>query len=683
MRYLALLLLTISSLPLNANVYSIRSDISQRELLGVYVDMLTKFSRYAEDQWRDADFGSAGYWGNGVSGGNEGIRAVANTALTYAGLVKHTDALDPKTARHYTDRAAAGIRYAAETHLTGSQKCVDGKQWGNSWQSAMWAANMGFAAWILWDELDAELRKSVERVVAYEADRFLERQPPGRRYGDTKAEENGWDQICISLAPNMFPDHPNADRWREKSIEYMMNTLSAPQDSRDERIVDGRMVKDWVSTVNVHSDFTLENHGFFHPTYAMVSPAEIGQGSLLYAYAGNPIPEAAGHHLRDSWNLLQGFMQPCGFWIYSQGMDWALNGDPHIVYLAWLATYAKDPLAAGMEKTLAQYASGFQAIHGDGRIAGPSSRLKFAREAIWGERLTYAYLSHLFVGPAPENTETIRQASVRLNGVRRYIFTDIIAHRTDNKFASFSWKNTIMGLLMPIGPGHEGNPLFSTPHTGGFIGRIESPESPDQRPQVISRSWRKTPNGFATEGILSRNGGAVRQELTFISAGEQTVVYLDKVTALKDLAVSLEFGAPVGIQNDELSGNGRTLYHSEGSEEIEGIAENNWTKTIVIPGNWANVDGRLGVVSALGSGLAYQYRGRYNRDGAREDYLCGSCSEEARDFKAGETIARRAVVYYVETSPEETSRLANQVRIEGGKLRLALPEGGEHEVELE
>jgi len=683
MKHLAVTLLLALSLPASAaEVYSIRPTLSERELCRLYVDALVKFSRYAEGLRRESStVPNAGYWGNGISGGNEGIRAVANTALACAVLARHTDALDAAERRAYTDRAIAGIRYAAESHVMGSQKCVDGKQWGNSWQSAMWTANMGFAAWILWADLDAELRASVERVVAYEADRFLDRKPPGNRWGDTKAEEIGWDQTCISLAANMFPEHPNAARWKEKSVEYMMNALSVPRDAKDERIVDGRRVKDWVCTVNVHPDFTLENHGFFHPTYTMVSPAEVGQGAMFYAYAGRPIPQAAGHHLMDNWRLLQTIMLPSGCWAFPQGMDWALNSDGHIHYLAWLATYEKDPLAAGMEKRVAQYIRGHQALFGDGRFAGPSSRLGFAREAIQAERISYAYLMHKLLGSAQEE-ETI-EGTAFLKGVRRYTFVDVMTHRTGSKFASFSWKYKIMGLVMPIGPGHEGNPYFATPITNGLVGTFNLEGNADGRIRVAERSWRKTADGFQTEGTLLLNGGLLKQELKFVSIGEKTAVYLDRVTALSDVTVGRELGVPVGIENDEFAGNRRTLYHQGGSQVILGPE----TESLIrIPGRWANVDGRLGVVMALGSGIAYQDVARYNRDGAREDFLYGSYSDEPREFKAGDEVARRAVVFFVETSPEETARLAEKVRVEdtpdGGVLYLTLPEGGEREVRL-
>jgi len=675
MKYFIALLLAIS-IPSYAGLYSIR-PITEDELCRLYVQMLANHSRYAETKWHDGPFPNSGYWGNGVSGGNEGIRAVGNESLAFATLLKQTNALDDGTRRLYADHAMKGIRYAAETHLTGKQKCIDGKQWGNSWQSTMWAGNMGFAAWLLWDDLDPRLKESVEKVVAHEADRFLGKKPPGNRWGDTKAEEVGWDQICISLAANMFPIHPNADKWREKSIEYMMNTVSVPRDLKDERIVDGRRVRDWVGAVNSHPDFTIENHGFFHPSYTMVSPAEVGQGAMFYKYAGNPIPEAAGHHLLDNWRLMQNIMLPSSYWAFTQGMDWALNSEGHIHYLAWLATYSKDPLAAGMERRLAQYISGHQQIHGGENFAGPASRLGFAREAIVAERLSYSYFYHRLLGGI-ESDKTI-EVSPELLGVRRYTFVDVITHCTGSKFASFSWKNKIMGLVMPIAD-HLENPCFTSPNTSSLVGSFAL-EGGSSGLKVLERTWHKTADGFETEGKLQV--GHLKQTIKFISVGEKTVIYMDRVTADYDVTVKQELGAYVTIENDEFTGDQRTLYWAGGSQVVKGPDTEG---LIRIPGNWANVDGRLGMVAPTdrgglvkGSGLAYRDVKPYNRDGAREDFLFGSYSEAPRKFKAGEEVARRIVVLFTETSPEETASLAEKIQVIGDTLHLTLPEGGEHE----
>ncbi|MCX6376025.1 MAG: hypothetical protein NTU88_08365, partial [Armatimonadetes bacterium] len=102
MKYLAIILLLAISMCASADVYTIKPGISDRELSDLYVEMLAQFSRHADTLWHETQSEpKTGYWGNGVSGGNEGILAVANTALVQAILLKKTDALDASTRQVY------------------------------------------------------------------------------------------------------------------------------------------------------------------------------------------------------------------------------------------------------------------------------------------------------------------------------------------------------------------------------------------------------------------------------------------------------------------------------------------------------------------------------------------------------------------------------------------------------
>ena len=141
------------------------------------------------------------------------------------------------------------------------------------------------------------------------------------------------------------------------------------------------------------------------------------------------------------------------------------------------------------------------------------------------------------------------------------------------------------------------------------------------------------------------------------SVGKQTVVYQDRVTALSDVSLSRELGVPVGIENDEVTGGKRVVYHQDGQTTFD------WKTapetTVALPGSWANVDGRLGVVMAAGSGLSYQQAAGYDPHTAVcADVLYGSFSDHPRHFKAGEQVAQRIVLFFVEVTPKTTAALS-------------------------
>jgi hypothetical protein len=326
-------------------------QLSEKQLLNTYVSVMRDACRFAGRFWTNSTSDPPiGWWGSGRSDQmNEGIRAISGMVLTCGALLKYSEALPDAERKEYSSKATAAIRYAVTTHLSGTARCADGKPWGGSWQSAYWTATLGFGAWLIWDDLDAELRSDIERVIASEADRFLTGNPPGGTFNDTKAEENGWNLVCISLAANMFPQHSHAALWRQKAIQYMINTLSVPQDRYDSTIVDGRPVSTWFAAENLHPDFTLENHGIFHPAYVACSSFFLTEAAMQFACAHRPIPQAANHHLNDTWKMFQEIILPWGEAAYPQGMDWELHGLPFLNLFASLASYQKEPLAARME----------------------------------------------------------------------------------------------------------------------------------------------------------------------------------------------------------------------------------------------------------------------------------------------------------------------------------------------
>ncbi|HZZ42964.1 MAG TPA: hypothetical protein VFE58_08500, partial [Tepidisphaeraceae bacterium] len=479
--------------------YAVR-DLKEGEVVAVERGMVVDACRYAEKEWKVAKFDAgAGYWGDGVSDGNQGIRAIGEMVLGCGTLVKYREDLSDEEWKKLRGRMVAGIRYVTETHLTGTQKCTDGKKWGGSWQSAMWAGEMGMGAWLGWGELDDGLKKDVERVMASEADRFLAGRPPGGVWGDTKAEENGWNLTCLVLAENMFPNNPHAGAWREKGMEYMMNTLSTPGDLTDGTVVEGRAVKDWVTGANIHSDFTLENHGIFHPSYVACSSYFLTQAAMYYKYAGKEVPGTAEHHLMDTWGMFKGIILGSGEPIYPQGMDWELHGLSVVNLFASLGTWKKDALAARLEGREIQSLRTWQNWAG-GDLMVPGSRLGFTRHACEVEQVDYAYLAHQIFGKEAEPMGA-GEAEKEVEGVRDYGDVGVTLQRTASKLVSVSWKNRVMGQVVPISGSDRENPFFTVPMVGGLFGSMQVAGAKG-KDTVVEHSSRVNANGFETEGEL-------------------------------------------------------------------------------------------------------------------------------------------------------------------------------------
>lgn len=692
MRFFLFLLFAVSSFSFcgrAGDLYRIHR-LSEKEIQKTYADMLREACHFADRDWQAAtNVPGAGYWGDGVSAGNEGIRAVASMILACATELRYDDRLSPAERSDFLAKTTAALRYIAVTHVTGTQKCPDGKQWGasakfgpESWQSGMWTGTFAFGAWLIWDQLDPTLQQQLQRVIGWEDDILSRRPPPNNLWLDTKAEENGWEVPPLVLGELMFPNDPRASAWHEGAIKYMMNTLCTAADLENTNLVDGQPANQWVTGANLQPDFTLENHNRFHPSYVACSSYFMTQAALYYTYGGRPVPQAASHHLLDTWHMFQTILLPWGEAAYPQGMDWELHGLPYINLFAALATQKHDAFAARMEQQSLQYLRAWQGMC-DGSLAIPGSRFGITRHAINAEQLSYGLAAHKVFGPAAREV-TADDAASQEAGVWDYPYVDFIEQRTPDKFVSFSWKNHIMGMLLPLREGHDDNPDFTVPIENGFIGSFQLAPRGDAKMIVADHAWTTNTNDFETSGTVLLDGGRLKQVLRMISVGSRTVVYEDEVVALTNVTVNGERGLPLGIENDQITGGTRVLTSRGGSVTFDWHQRQ---KPVTISGSWANVDGRLGIVVLSGSGMAYVQASGYSPGiCVCADTLYGSYSDRPRRFKAGDEVAHRLAICFVEVSPKETSKLAKSCRIENTSTDSILyfkePDGTDIEIAL-
>jgi hypothetical protein len=217
------------------------------------------------------------------------IRPVCNVAFGFATALK-TGMGDRKDTG--LDRGA--LLTNAVDLIRGATERHRGNGWGYPWQSALWAAYLGNSAWLLWDSLDAVTRNAVVRLVEWEANRFLTYEVPywNGLGGDTKAEENAWNSMVLSLAVAMMPHHPNVRGWKEKCSELMVSAYATQADMQSPAVVDGKVVKDWLRGYNAREDGSVVNHGFIHPDYILCIRLNL-RAFIVQPLAFQPVPEAA------------------------------------------------------------------------------------------------------------------------------------------------------------------------------------------------------------------------------------------------------------------------------------------------------------------------------------------------------------------------------------------------------
>ncbi|UCH36260.1 MAG: hypothetical protein JSV65_07875 [Armatimonadota bacterium] len=291
-----------------------------------YMRILSRFPIYAERGWHDnyQGFEGVGYFGDGESDEN-GQRTLANFILTYALLATepgYDAAVSGMSQARIAEHALAAIRYWMRTHLTQDLKCTDGRPWGHHWQSSWWTSKALTGADLLWDRLSESERTRLAEVVSSEADRLCYIEIPTGEYGDTKSEENAWYSETLAWAICLYPQHPHAAMWRERFNAFCMNTLSVAADLNDASAVEGRRVAEWVAGANIHSDFTIENHGFFHICYMACPLHSLAWDVYVFRRFGHEPPPPVFHHVRDVWETLRRFALWEGRFAYVGGKDW-------------------------------------------------------------------------------------------------------------------------------------------------------------------------------------------------------------------------------------------------------------------------------------------------------------------------------------------------------------------------
>jgi hypothetical protein len=607
------------------------------------------------------------------------VRAITTTAVAYAVLAEEGD-----TSVSVANRILPALRYVAAIHVTGTQTGTDGKKWGRSWQSAMWAGNLGVAAWLVRDKIDPETLAAVKRVVADEADQFNGEAPPTMEPGDTKAEENAWDLTAPAAAVLLMPDNPHAPQWQQSVERYGFNTLSVAADRSSNVPADGKTVREWVSTEQLYPDYTLENHGFFHPVYMMVAPATNAQAAVMYKLGDKPVPDALTFNDLKQWEMLKYVTLPDGEWLYTQGLDWDLHDYEHIHYWTALATLFHDPAASVIEARVVTLLRKRQQLNGDGSFVGPTSGLGFARESIEAERVSFALLMHKYFGNPPSaNADAYDKMAASLAPDKIFPYVGMVVHRDRDGLISMAWKNRLMAQVVPDSAMHLDEPYVTTPSPETLVGGftiVGQPGDDGEKFHIDSKSVATTPNGFRAVIDATTNAGALRRRIAIEAIRPGIVAYSDIVTALKPVTISQERGLLITVENDAVSGGSRKLTWDNGSDTAQGGV----ARDINVHGNWINVDDRLAVIVPGGSGIVYRVAGQPNRAGAREDSLIGAYNGVKRTFNAGATVAARSAVVLLNRSSSQTSAVATNVDSDAAAhtLTFVTPDGAHHAISM-
>lgn len=637
-----------------------------------YMRILERFPMYGERGWHAnyLDNPDIGYFGDPTHG-EMGLRAMGNYIFVMA-LLATDPAYDPKPSGVSREtvlaRARACLAYMTRSHATGDLVCADGFQWGNHWQSAWWTAKMAAGARLLWPHLTPEERESVERVVVHEADRHLHRVPPSGMTSDTKSEENGWDTEVIAWAIGLFPKHPNSAAWRTKLSEFCMNTLSAPQDKNDTTVVDGKPVKDWVVSTNIHEDFTIENHGAYHFCYMACPLHSLAWGFEGLVGGGQEPPDALFHHYRDVWRWVKRTYVGEGRFAYLSGKDWPryAYGLSFILPAIVLAQIEYDDAdARRVEIDRIAKLEHEQLINADGSFYGG----RFTRNVL-EDRLaeyetdTYAnlglcYLLHKHhkapVAPSPNALRKHLAGSWSSPG-SAWAFG-----RSDKLFASFSWRYLHgirpVGLFIPAGCADMAEWMPNQ-----LIGQFDI-AGVDARKAKLQHAAGTFKGGFSTTGEIthcdSSGNPLVRQQISYTAlTNEGIAVVIERAVAAAPIKVRASRGLNMALGNDIFNGSVRRVFCKGSGFDLPGaknlgtveaadpVANSAQATPRPVQSPWLNIDDRLGIALLRGDSFTvHDTSGRNSPWGSIQYDVISALNEGERALDAGGMVMDSALMF--------------------------------------
>ncbi len=599
-----------------------------------YLEALVDFQRYGDTIWREAAHANApaaaGYFGDGKSAGNGGIRGSCGVAVAYAALVRAFPSDPARPARLAKVRQA--LLYAANTHVSGAGRCVDQLQWGHDWQTAMWAGSMGLACLLVEADLPPDTVEAVRRALADEA-AYRAGIPPASGFaGDTKAEENGWDGNVLALAAAWLAADPRVPLWREAAKSYLANTYTVADTSGDP-------LAGWISTVTLYPDFSLENHGFYHPSYQMVAGMSLGD-SWLMARLASPAMAAelqpfAEHNVLNVWSNLNQMMLDSGELAHPAGLDWELHSFEHNSYLAWIASHFNDPLARWADDRIARLTRYRQQVNGDGRFVGPSGG-GFYREAVEARRTAIAWL-HWQHADFPAGAAAAPGISfTHLKAVR------VIAGRGPFGFVSLSYGSRIMALVEPPAQSVPAHAFLTTPRLPGILGlgALGNPTGA----RLVSLSGNE--GGFQAE--LELTNGVKGLTRTYVHCAGPGVAIVEVPWPAEGVSGLPSSSFTAGVENDPLTGPGRLLEWAGGST----VVTNRSGVTHDLASGWVCIAERHGLAAGPAGFFRYQAAASYNRSGAAEDSL---------SFVAAEPLNARYAVWFPGCDAAQTRANAGRI----------------------
>lgn len=606
----------------------------------------------------------------------------ANAVLLFASVLRYGSydpAVTGASREELVEKTIRVIRYTCLVHDSGPQDCVRGEgrnrhcvgtKWGEKAhgffrqsQCGRSVFTLGLGAWLLWERLDAETRLLVQAVVEDFAERFCDDTPRNGTYYDTQCEENGWTSQGLSIGPFLFPDHPRARAWEEGTKRWALNTAVLPADRRNDPAVSGPLAEGRRFLVNtLHPDYTTENHSFVHPDYLNAAFILRGPTAILALAAGKPVPPEILFHAEEIYDrVLLPWALKDGGTLYPQGQDWW-----YAKLLEFQTTHAMMAVLFGRGDAAAYELANIRtcaALQDPGGSLNPLSWASYPVaprdyefvddfEAFQIPSIVFSFLFHAHhpgTEARPRDLGELRRCQA---GTYFYPNGGLAVHRLERSVSTVSWRNHVTACTVPDDGYWDVTPTYV--NYVGVIDRERIPETGVYSRAVCDAERHKASDfgdGLGVSARIARLGGALRQDIAFVSLPTWDTVYFENVTALRDCEAGTYATGVVGVRNENepalgaLAKGHRLLSMEDGTPRRYESRFGGQDVVEAFPApRYLAIDDRMAFLLHGSRGVKYVNIHEYPKWRGLEDLLFLNSVPGPRAFRAGEAEPPLAVV---------------------------------------
>jgi len=664
---------------------------------------LARWLPAAERDWYWVDRPAAiGCYGSGYDGwGVQSNQKYCGAMAVLGALGEACGAIDGDGAELARQRARAALRFSCLSHHSGGGRCLDGRSWGRTWISPLGIERMMAGVLLLDPWLDDAERDALRTVLCDEA-RWHEQQhqrggcvgiPTGlwNSDGGNAPESNIWTGALLYRAAIMYPDEPEADRWRERAYDFLCNGISVSADAADRRVVDGKPLAERHRGANFFPHFALDHHGYLNVGYQVICLSNIAMLHFDLAALDRPAPDSLHLHSDDLLRVLR----RC---IFDDGRLARIGGDTRLRYcycqdyLPIACAYGGDRGVLGDAGALVAGQLAFTRQEQD--AAGDSSFLGH-RLGAWGRRHPYYYTrleSDRAIGLAQlvaalhRRPDCLREraGSAPTAGAWCEHEHGAVLHRCSRRLASFAWRaqGGPQGLCLPASDGSLAewqHQLAGIVRIHGSQEQTRGAQSPHRR--IEAQRCRPIAGGFVSVGRITEG---LDLNIPEGWRGELPVAHRIAVAALPDARTMLGLAVADNLSGariyvDEAAGlhcNIGNDVHNAHQRHLQSAAGDHLLCTPAADaqlalGDWATIDEAIGLIGVYGAdGLTLERR-EERRGGAFPSLFVERIAyplwTDCRSFDPDETVLDIGWAVLAQSGADETRAAATSAE------RLPLP----------